>query len=271
MARNQVTKRQRRGGDQGSISSPSEQSALLLKGQKGFTLIELIVVIAIIGILSVLSFNYALRSRSAALGRVEGSALDLQRFLNYARMASMGSQNVVVFFGNNFYGGCVDGQNNETVDGLCTALEQCIDENGNGACDAGEPLAPNLPMPDTQDIGGSVLKGVNLQTNTLFGTVTGTNAAADRLGGSISQGSDGSYYSAAGGTAIGDGLATDLTDVYKRIYFNRNGLVESGTIYLAYKKDDDNTFNYAIQVTGGGKVILYEWAQVDGNWVWKMK
>jgi len=226
-----------------------------LKHDAGFTLTELVVVIAIIGILSVIGIGSALRSRSTALARAGGSAMELKQFLTYSRVAALGSQNgVVVFFGNGFYGGCMDGSNGNPIDQLCLPAEQA---------------ALRAPMPEQETIEGNVYNVVRLSNNVIFGTFpgeTGAHVAKNRLDGNILQSADGTNYYVAGGTAIGTGLATNLPD---RIFFGNSGTGQGGTIYLSYQKDADNTFHYAVQVTNTGRITLFKWGLVDGVYRWK--
>jgi len=225
--------------------------------KRGYTLTEIVVVVSILSILSVIGIGGILRSRSTGLARTEGSALELKQFLSYARVASLGSRfNIVVAFDNNFYAGCVD---SNPVDDNCVPAEQA---------------ALAVPMPDTRTINGNVFSGVDLQTNVIFGTFPtdpGVHVAQNRLAGNLLLAADGmTYFSIAGGPAIGTGLDTTVAGP-NRIVFNRDGTVDGGTIYISSRKDENNSFHYALQVTTNGRIMLYQWAQVDGAWRWKAK
>lgn len=227
--------------------------------KKGYTMSELLVVMAIAALLSVIGIQMVLSFRTPSLAKAQGNSEALRQFLNYSQIASLGAVSnivVVVRAADNFYYGCVD-------------------SNADDDCATGEQAALRLPMPDTLNIGGANFKGVKLNYDVKLGLDTG--GVPKRFSGSVTRTADGTYYLEGTGGAIGSGVFLSGASSNKLI-FKRDGSVSagaaansSGEVYLYLRKDANNKFYYALNVSPRGKVNLFYWTDVGGQNRWKMR
>jgi len=235
--------------------SPREAPRRAGRSPGGFTLIELLTVLAIIALLAVVGIGGIGRFRGASLAKAQDNAEALRQFLNLARVVATGLGNVIVVFsasGGYYYA--------------------CQDTNADGDCSASEQAGLRLPQPDAvSNSGGETIKGVKLKYRVAFGThaQAAAHVAQGRLSGTLSLSSEGFYYRAGGGGSIGNGV--HLSGSPPRVLFNRAGQAQAGDgeIYLYLKKDDKNSFHFAVEVLPTGRVNLYWWALVQGSYKWR--
>ncbi|MDP2167713.1 MAG: prepilin-type N-terminal cleavage/methylation domain-containing protein [Thermodesulfovibrionales bacterium] len=240
-------------------------------GNRGVTLVELIVVISIIAVLAGLGVMVLSGGGLTTSLKAKSNAEDIRLYLNYSRIASIGAANAVITAFNpteGFYYACIDNSKNND----CTASEQTL----------------TLSKPDsgTNDSGETV-KGVKLKYDAAFGTFSqGGNpshiATKTLMGGAPQRNAEGIYYLEPSATDIPSGGMSLQGTAPARAVFRRNGSVSgsfsgvpsSGSLYIYLKKDDETSYHHAINVNRRGKVDLYHWAQVSNgastDYRWKL-
>lgn len=223
-------------------------------GSRGVTLIEVIVVISIIAVLATIGIVSLSGMGISTFTKASGNAEELRLFVNYARIAAIGtSSDVLVVFkpASSYYYACVD--SNEDSD--CTASEQ-------GALRLPQPISG-------MSVAGQVVNGVLLQYDGKFGTFSSSEPRVPQNtlpGTAPLRTASGVYYLDAGGTSItaSTGMHTTLTNP-SRFVLRNNGSASGGSLYMYLKKDDETSFHHALSVNSRGKVDLYQWAMVTNG------